>query len=440
MKKNEGITKILNVIEEILIYVIFSVFLLRINVKIFAFLPLSFIYRISIILFGILFIMRYFVIKDKKIVFKKYFIYLVIFYLFLLLITFLNPNTFDSMSITHLADTFVYFFIFFYTALNNKNNNRRFLVMTISFIIICSIISVISLLSFCKGMTINIFDYTVLQDNPLRLSNIWENPNVAGIHAVLCMVIALYYIFDKKINIFFKLLCLIMLVINGLVLYYSNSRTSQLILGLVIICYLYILFRKYVHNKIISSIVLIICFLGLGAFFLYIMKNSLMLRYSSLEWFQLDDRTVHDILNKLSSERIIIWERALTISKGWHIYFGNGIASFDKLLLANDSIKIISTHNLYLDIYISIGITGVILSLIFSFYLFFMMIKNKKKIFVSNLNITLLFLVMAVFIFSLLDRGVLFIARAYNCIFWFALGYLMRNISVKRKSKEIVNE
>lgn len=434
MNNQELLTKKLDVFETILMFSIFFIFLLRINVSIFSFLPLSFLYKLFVVLFAILLVIRVFVIKDKKIVKNKHLLFIVVFYLFLVVSTFLNSNTLDSMSITHLADTFVYLVIFFYITITSSNNKKRFNVMAISYLVVCTIMSIISLFIFKYDIDLTIFG-TAVPQNDIRLDNIWVNSNVAGIHAALAIVIAMYYLLNNEKNtIIRKITSLLVILINCFVLIYSNSRTSILIVIVIVISYiLRFLSINVKSKKIVGIITMIFLFMFFIGSFL-IVKNSIFLRYGSFKI--LNDKSLHDILNIITSERLIIWERVFTISNGWHIWFGNGIASFEKLLiLANDPIEIISTHNLYLDIYVSIGIIGVTISLIYTVYIAVLFIKSCKKIILSNENMVLISIVIAVFIFSLLDRGVLFISRAYNCMFWFALGALIRNISVKRVKK-----
>lgn len=233
-----------------------------------------------------------------------------------------------------------------------------------------------------------------------------KDPNYASAFIVSAILLLLLkVIFKKNIKSFMLLLFLTIAVM------FTGSRSAFLFLmatyGYVFILYI---FNKNIKawKKIVMSF-FVVSFLIFGLIILYgVIPVSVLVRYT-------------DFSNYDDNIRLIVWERVLEYFTNLSLnlkLFGAGLESSNVISIMLTQLY---THNIYIDILYSVGITGSLIFMMIILRNIFMCKKGDRGI---------------VFGLALISFGPLFFINGFNTpSFWTPL-ILINLISINSKRKE----
>ncbi len=231
-----------------------------------------------------------------------------------------------------------------------------------------------------------------------RLCGLAESPN----NYILYATVFLYYFWDKR-----KLL-LFWLTLFSLLFTFSTTVYISLIIGFLIIT----IYQKKFFIFLFSAIIIFI---------------SIYLLYLSVE-------SIHTILNAriqrnaTGSGRLDIWLYVLDLIYQ-HPLFGYGANQSRELIAPLRALN--STHNTFLEVWISSGITGVIPYITLLISILFSSIKH----FFYSKNLFLILIFINYFIVSMANNLLLI---DYNIFYFLILWIYMSKIKIKQPAKESI--
>ena len=237
-------------------------------------------------------------IYKKKIYFKDSKILILRLFVLINTISWLLFNEHGPYYIFTLVTLYEQTFIFY--AYANKNDIKDlFIKLAYAFIGLVSFYTIISLICYVVGYTSFVLpngtEITMLGvDNALahktRFMGIWTWYTVASFDCYIAILFSLYLLDLKKNKIFHT----VMIILNSIMIYLTDSRSSLIVLAFIYLCYILFLLQKKIGTKktIITGITLILVG-GIGFIALKVMKNPNLL-----------SGNLYETLSKLSSGRI----------------------------------------------------------------------------------------------------------------------------------------
>ena len=325
-----------------------------------------------------------------------------------------------------------------------------------------------------------------------RLFGVFMSINDAAIMAGILLIISIYMLCRER-RIYAKIFCSISFVFDSLFIILSGSRSAYY--GLLCISAIYIVYVIYSHLKInmkffaksvislVVGLILLSCIimtvsileniLGKLPTFSFFENNKIYYeqfieKISDTEMLKKETETKEtevketevketDILqrkdiegNNISNNRFNIWENYLGLYKqiglvglspcnyskviarsNPDIYIVKHIRDFYPDLYAEG--KIYHPHSMYLAIYVFTGVIGTITFLTFwilclkDLIRYFKYCKGKMQ---SIILVGIMIVIYGLFT-SIFDQGLFFLTNIISCIFWIALGYVMKSITEK---------
>lgn len=212
------------------------------------------------------------------------------------------------------------------------------------------------------------------RENQTGLTSLFNNQNYAGCALATAWPFFFASFFDKKINLGLKTLSFFLnfLVIFEILLTTSRNSFFSLICGLLI---LIIPLRLKVNLKSLMSIILIFF---IGVFF------SIFLNFENLPFTSLSRLNYQLLVN---DPRVRIWNKSI----GYILqrpFLGWGGHGFAPIWNYENDIRFLHSHSIPLELSIQYGI---LTSLIISLFVFLILIKSFKKIFLDNRNLIIKF-------------------------------------------------
>ena len=354
-------------------------------------------------------------VYKKKINFKDFKILVLTLFVLINTISWLLFNEHGPYYIFTLVTLYEQAFVFYAYACKN-NIKDLFIKIAYSFIGIVTFYTIVSLICYVVGYTSftlpNGTEITMLGvDNAIahktRFMGIWTWYTVASFDCYIAILLSLYLLDLKKNKIFHT----IMIILNSLMIYLTDSRSSLIILAFIYLC----IFLFFLKNKIglkktmfIGIIAIIIILAGFILLF-YIKKRDLFFQLISNPYIT---------LSELSSGRLQI---ATGIIKNLQksLLLGDGYCNNFYVLAY---LAVPHPHNVILAVLLYSGISGLVLFTIFIISNICSIVKNIHYIFSNHLR-WLLVLVICVFIESMFDICIIGAPTTIQSFyFWLCLG------------------
>ena len=302
--------------------------------------------------------------------------------------------------------TWLHFSIYLWIILSIYNTRQRYLKLFDVSILVGLLVSIYGL--FQK---FGFYFWFVLETGDVRVHSTLGNAAFLAGYLLINIFFALY-LFSKKKSLSWRLFYLVTIIINLYVLFSTATRGALVgLFAAVVIMFLFtLIFYRDKKVKLISGLVLLLIILsGLSVFMLkdiWLVKNNLALR--RISQISLEEGT--------TKSRLLLWKMSWRASQE-RFLFGYGdnnlIIPLDKyhdFELTEDWFD--SSHNQFFDELLAHGIIGLIAYLLFLFFLFKKIIRERKSDFwlaVFFLGLLTAYLVQNLFIFDTLTIVLLFI-------------------------------
>ncbi len=350
--------------------------------------------------------------KDKKI------LTLSLFALINTISLFLFSSNHSAYYIFALATLYAQCFIF-YTYDNKNEIKDLFIKLAYVFVGIVSIYTTISLaccalgytsLTLPNGSIIKMLGDQTLAHNKLRFMGLWTWYTTASFNCYTAILFSLYFLDLNKNKIFH----ITMIILNTIMIYLTDSRSSLIILAFIFLCGISFILRKKLSTKKILHIALIAVVFSILFVVLKIISNSELLSMLMSDPYH--------VLNDLSSLRLNMHVGIIQHMKdSWLL--GYGYCNNDFVV---STYSIPHPHNVFMATLLYSGIVGLVLFMIFIILNIQSLLKNIKTIFSSNLR-WILVLVMSIFIESLFDICIIGAPLNIETLyFWLCLGILVK--------------
>ena len=361
-------------------------------------------------------------------------IYLILFVLASVVSNLFYPQLITSDTITTFQMMmFELFLCFGFFRLGGTEKDFQMLVrIMISFTLIMSFLSIVGVVSFLK---------TDALTADFRYRGLYKGVNEAGLYTVLGLSCSFYEMvlgFRKKINA-------VNVLVQSIMIWLCDSRTAKIAAVILVIGYFWYLFRKLRRwKRLFITLLCLIGFLGLG---LLSMKglaaaaqtgeNESYGRNAYQDTVQADTSKITNAdpdheealsgksdlfirINALSSDRLIVWETAVTAWKSSPIT-GYGVANAGKnyeLFARYDN-----THSLLFNLLLFSGILGTCCFGLFILTAFKRILKSWKNQRPEWKYMAVV--VFSVFVISFLERVLLYDTKPITFMFWIIFGYLI---------------
>lgn len=298
------------------------------------------------------------------------------------------------------------------------------------YLLFTSMLNLISILLMMTGKSITINTFVIPQQG--RLQGFFTNPNLMGIYSVLTILISIYWI-NRESK--WKFILLMNVIIQFFCLFLSDSRTAQIAFFCSGIAIFFYLTRKYKKKAlwIITGLVAVlcsaflviqICFPDFGREISYVDRIESFLASETIE-----ERDY--FLDRITSGRYSLWKESIILgNQKWLL--GNGTGTLSKAAvesLGQESLiaqhKLFNCHNLFINAYYSTGTVGLIVVVVLLAGLgreYVLFVKNSKN---QWRSLCLILAAISVFIYSMLDIGILFDFRLLTFFFWLISGAIV---------------
>ena len=399
--------------------------------------------------------------KDKKI-FILYLLFLLSYIVSHLIIKVYDANETIKLFIWTVL---YFFFIFDCKYLKNKKDLKK----EIYFLIKLSIVSV-SLVNIHNLYLLVNHSGTVAHDfnkvpHLLGLSpwgRFFGNYFDANYASIVCtvMIIFAFYLLKVCKSKKDKILLITSIILQLIYIYFGQSRTGIIALFVALLCYIlfnYLIYKINLKKLIISLIMLIVVVFVLPKISLNMYncltnlnshKNVVKIKEKkcdvceedNLEEDNLEDPAKigrQDYEKDVSNGRFSIWESGYEIFKVNKV-FGIGINNVVKYSLKNmpklyivhnaRNAKFDRFHNVIIDIFVSQGIVGIVISIAIIIYFIIVMIKVFKKVKNNNelfyIFTVFMSIIISIIVSSMFVSQILYVNNFISFLFWMGIGYV----------------
>ena len=374
--------------------------------------------------------------------------------LLLFLATLLNPYSNQKSFLIALMQIIIFFLIY----KNRQNFSINTLKQELKIIIpltttLTAIASLISILMYITNFSNqqNGWPIGMVDD---RLFGVYFNCNPAAFLATIAIIMAMIALKNKSKYSSFYLSNIIIQVIYILL---TKCRSALIIIAIILaaMCYAYFIKEKNYSRLVRCSLSVLICLgIFLGSIFTTNTLSNLFNQDTSESRFQIDEviKSVEllltgniepslKLINQVSSGRIELLHTSYTVFKTSPI-IGVGANNFQKIGIQETDdqvvkqIQVVHSHNVIVESFVTTGIIGGLLFLIFIIYSLKDILKCLKhhnfNVYMMSLLFTLI--VASEFIGSLFDYGVFYVYCLSATLAWMFLGYLHYLANQKDKS------
>ena len=325
---------------------------------------------------------------------------------------------------SHLYDVILlweYSFIFYTFYKGHSKNDIDNILKCVAYVFcICVFIyNVISLFLYFFGFQKITFpneSYHVMYENPnsaahsSRYMGIWPWFTTGASRCVLGIIFHLYLV-DVGEN---KWTNIMGILLSGVMIFLTDSRGQELLLGFIIIVDILFYLRKKIEQKRMFKVTICSLLLfAIGVVGYIFIKNPNLLQALISSPFK--------VINEISSDRLAIAEYILKNNDKWILGWG----------YANNELLIESSlpnypHNIFLALLLYTGVTGLISFAIFIGIYIFDLKKIFKRVLNSNLRWIFIF-VICQFFESLIDNSIIgaYSTHIQTMCFWFCLGSIL---------------
>ncbi len=306
----------------------------------------------------------------------------------------------------------------FYVYANKNDIKDLFVQLAYAFIGLVSFYTIVSLICYVVGYTSFVLpngtEITMLGvDNAVahktRFMGIWTWYTVASFDCYISILLSLYLLDLKKNKIFH----ITMIILNSIMIYLTDSRSSLIILAFIYLCFILFLLQKRIGTKKTLATGIVLILLGSISFItLKVIKNPSLL-----------SGNLYETLKTLSSGRLQMAEGILSnLKNSWLL--GNGYCN-NEFVLTNYGIQ--HPHNVVMAVILYSGIVGLVLFTIFIIFNISSIVKNILYIYANNLK-WILVLVICIFIESMFDICIIGApVNVQTLYFWLCLGMVVRH-------------
>ena len=397
----------------------------------------------KILLIGLIFLslIKYLFIKDKREVIKivwdflkKYWAWPLILLLFFLISNLWSINPVISFwgsldrqfGWVSLANFFLFSFFLSLNLLFFKNRERRIETILLTISISVTLISAYAVLQF---LGIDFLTWNEPASITKRAFSTLGQPNFLGSFLLLTLILPLYLI-KKNNKVYSKILLGLSFGVQFLALIFSGSRGAWMGFLVGFLFYLGYLFLK--RNKrvlIFGGLVFIIFILAL-----FLGTNTFSQRFKSS----------FDFSSGGASARISLWSASFDGIKknpwGYGIenqkdvlinYYEANWGTFNKVNVMFDR-----SHNIFLDILLEVGVIGLIICLVFGFFIFKALLDNIKNRKNEDLSL-IIFISLLSYLVSLFFGFATTVSALYFWLFFsiiIVINFDSKNLNIKLKS------
>lgn len=344
----------------------------------------------------------------------------------------LNRSLMDTSGIILFLEMLCMFFSI--TDFNGKTRDEiKKEIQCYLFVFLCfvSFLNLITVILVLSGNSVTFFSMTIPQ--PIRLQGFFTNPNLLGIYSVLASVFSLYWMNRQKKQ--WLILLVPNMVVHCLCLYLSDSRTAQIALAFaLLVLAIYGLARWTWKSLIIMAGIgaVIVMAVVFNPFDFSVFGRNVSFQEKIQQLMETEDEQEKEvILNRLTSSRYSLWKESVTLANQKPV-LGNGVGTLysasDNLENDQSSIKqhgYFNCHNLFINAYYSTGAVGLIVVVVLLAGLgreYVLFVKNSKN---QWRSLCLILAAISVFIYSMLDIGILFDFRLLTFFFWLISGAIV---------------
>lgn len=211
-----------------------------------------------------------------------------------------------------------------------------------------------------------IFHFIVLliQGNPSQFKSIYPSSNLVGPY----MFIAMYFILLKLLVSKKKIFATANLFLGMMVLLASDTRSVLLSMFIGLLVFV---FWKFISKNFMSGTVFFVSFISFIFLVIFLYPSLPKWRYYSIVETWMRNHTGKSLM----SGRAEIWS-LLNNHLSLKPFFGYGPSTVASDLIGMQA----SSHNLYMNIALQVGIIGLIIFMLLLYFIFMMMIKMKKSL------------------------------------------------------------
>lgn len=286
-----------------------------------------------------------------------------------------------------------------------------------------------------------------------RLWGVYDDPNHGAVITVIAVFLMLYLwrTANKKRQ---KVCMVIGIVVNVLYMGFSNSRTAMIAVGSGLLCWSFLYLRQ--KKKTVMRAVIIsmgISILTVGGLAAFEKVNAQVYRWSAGQNSERAKNTSKKRPNERKKElakdssngRIDIWNSGLEIVKTTPVYgtsFRNMVSYSKKNLpetyiVNNELVDYDSLHNMFLDVLVSQGVIGIILTLLLIGNTIRTLWKGRPHVRESEYDIMIFgFTIIAAMTAASQFYSYLFYLHApQTFFFWLCMGYI---VTIAQRSSETI--
>ena len=284
--------------------------------------------------------------------------------------------------------------VFFFWILINILNGRKQTINNMILALNAGVLIMVLLYALGLGTTF---------DSEGRLSLFGENPNKIGLLSVICILYIITYVFEvlKKKSWYHYLPLLFLIPLFGIV---ASVGSRVTFIGLVFTLSLFFLFKKNVNFPEKIGIII------LGIFFITFVYNYFM----SFELLQTRMFRFYEEQDLAGRDKI--WDIILPEILS-NPLFGLGINGYTELISKQFS-KFFSPHNVFIEVLIYSGFTGLVMFLIFLFRIFITSYQIFKYNFYSYPVLVFMFFIFVYLSGQGLAVKFIWIFYAYILVYW----------------------
>lgn len=280
-----------------------------------------------------------------------------------------------------------------------------------------------------------------------RLWGVYDDPNHGAVIAVLSIILAVYLfkISQKKSG---RVAVVISILIQWVYIGLANSRTAMVALaaGILVYSLVYVYSQeKKIAKALVGGIVVLAIFLS-GCFVLQSVNEKVdayeqsIVRTESTKKPTKTDRE-KDLAKDSSNGRMDIWMSGLEISRTTPVY-GTSFRNMteyaeenlpDTYIVNNSIVDYDSLHNMFVDVLVSQGIIGILITILLIANTLWVMWKSIPCLKTGDYEFLIICfsIIVAMAAASMFYSYLFYLNAPQTYIFWLCMGYL---ISIMQKS------